>query len=165
MALPAGAKLVPGRFGRACGLSDKQALKAPVKNIDGGRGVLSMWVNFDRLVGEQTLCQVQGGGDGLKLMLKAHTLHFQLYDAARKTWTSATADVSAWKAGAWHQVGAYWDANFQVMRIAVDGRMAGKSALGFTPAFGAATVWIGADQGLRGLAGAVDEVAIRQLGK
>jgi len=166
MVLPVGVKLVPGRFGRAFLLSGKQALESTVKNVAGGRGVLSMWVKLDRLAGEQTLCEVQGAGDSLNLTLKAHTLHFQLYDASKKTWTSAKADVAAWNAGAWHQVGAYWDVEFKVMRICTDGRVAGKGALGFKPAFGSAAVWIGSDQDLRaGLTGAVDEVAIRALGK
>ena len=88
-------------------------------------------------------------------------MYFQMYEAAKETWHSVKADLGGWKAGEWHHVAAYWDAEFQVMRICLDGHLAATGMLGFEPKFGSVTVWVGADSQLRhGLNGAVDEVVI-----
>jgi len=160
MTLPPGVKLVAGKFGEACRLGASGApLTCRVKDLGGSRGVLSMWVQFDRLDGEQTLCTVGGSGDGLELVAKARKLHFRIHEKASKVAHSVKADIGTWKRGEWRHIAAYWE--FRSMHVCLDGQVAGTGRLPFTPKFGSASVRIGADsKSLHGLRGAVDEVML-----
>ncbi len=164
-----GVSLVPGKFGQAGRFGEGQGrLQCVVDDLSGGQGVLCAWVKFDELAGEQVLCAARGSGDGLRLALVAQDgrpeVRLEIYEVENEAWHSVGADVGAWQPGQWHHAAAYWNAEFGVMRICLDGQLAATGTLGFEPEFGSVTVSIGADgEDLRRLHGALDELMIMNV--
>jgi hypothetical protein len=161
-----GGALSDGVFGKAHRFgAAAPVVERPADGLSGARGALSLWVKPDGLTGEQTLLAARGQADGLRLVLASRDggteVRFDVRDAATDTWHAVAADASAWKAGEWHHVAAYWDAEFDALRIALDGKLVSTAELGFAPEFGTVTVTIGGDaEGGQPFSGALDELTI-----
>lgn len=103
-------------------------IKVPFGAFPGKRGSVEFKIFFDRLGGEQTLWQVYGSGDGIKLSLKDSTLIASYFHRADKKWYHAKVS-DALMPGIWTRILLNYDLN-NAMTVFIDGRKAVSKKIG-----------------------------------
>ena len=164
-----GTSLKDGKFGKACWFDGQSGyLEFHMNKMPTSEGLISFWSFFKQFDKRQVILATYRSNTNLKLDTivgdNKRYLRFGLYDPEDKKWYRVQADAETIAVGQWCYVKLTWDSKAEDMRIFIDGKLAAKETLGFTPNFKKSTrLWIGADSDFSNpFEGGIDELLIRR---